>query len=789
MGTQQKLISKYADWIIKKRWLVILASLAVLIFLGSFLTRLSFDSNYRIWFDEQDPYLQSYDQFVKEFGHDDMFVVAFQDPDGILNAKPAETLQRLTERFWQVSGVIRVDSLANFQALRGTDDGFNADALFPANQPITEERLQAARDYVETDPLVSGALLSPDKTVGILRARIAPVAVTPELPAKVYGQLTQILGEEEARSGYHFYMAGGPITDQAFDQVAQSDTARLVPLLLVVLGAVWFAVFRSLTGVAIALGMSLLSVIGALGITALAGHKLNIVTTSAPQLLIGIAVASSLHVMTIFINAKRRGLSSADAVRETLRCNMGPVMLTSITTSIGFFSFYFTANIIPLQRLGFSAGFGTLLILLMVLILLPAVLSLLPEKTPRPVFDSLWFKGFMENLRGACLKHPRRVVLGWCAFIAVFIAFLPQVTVDSNPVSYFKSSFWFSQSVNFLEEKGSGGAVYELVVRGNGPDSVKTVDYIKDLESFTTYLSTQAPGGFSNVTSISTILKNINRALHQGEEAWHVLPTENDQIAQYLFLYGLSVPVGQDLNDRINVDNSATRVTVIRELVPTRASRENMDIISGWAKSHLKHVQVEFTGRDVLYTNMGNYVADNLIQSFTWSVLMVMVMIGLIYRSWTLGLVSTLPNILPLCVALGIMGMTGIYLDVGTIMVASIGYGIAVDDSIHFFSHYWNARKAGHDAAEAITETFSEVGISITFTTVVLTLSFCIFLLGDFMPNFYKGALLSVFLIVALASNLSITPAVLSLIDKARVRKLGKAPHGIPAEAAVEDAR
>jgi len=788
MGTQQQLIFKYADWVVKNRWRVILASLAVLVFLGSFLTRLSFDSNYRIWFDEQDPYLQSYDLFVKEFGHDDMFVVAFQDPSGILNPKPAETLQRLTERFWQVAGVIRVDSLANFQALRGTDDGFSAEALFPTGQPVTEERLQAARDYIKTDPLVSGALISPDQKVGILRARIAPVAVTPELPAKVYGQLRQILDEEEARSGYHFYMAGGPITDQAFDQVAQGDMALLVPLLLVVLGLVWFAVFRSLLGVAVALAISLLSVVGALGITALAGHKLNIVTASAPQLLIGIAVASSLHVMAIFVTAKRRGLSSADAVRETLRHNMGPVLLTSITTSIGFFSFYFTASIIPLKRLGFSAGFGTLLILLMTLILLPALLSLFPEKSPRPVFDSLWFKRLLAGLLGACLERPRRVVLGWCAFIAVFAAFLPQVTVDSNPVSYFRSSFWFSQSVHFLEEKGSGGAVYELVVRGDGPDSVKTVEYVKDLDAFTAYLSTQAPGGFSNVTSVSTILKNINRALHQGDEAWHVLPGDRDQIAQYLFLYGLSVPVGQDLNDRINVDNSATRVTVIRALVPTRVSRENMDIISDWAKRNLKHVRVEFTGRDVLYTNMGNYVADNLIQSFAWSVLMVTVMIGFIYRSWTLGLVSTLPNILPLAVALGVMGMTGIYLDVGTIMVASIGYGIAVDDSIHFFSHYWGARKAGRSAREAVAETFSEVGISITFTTVVLTLSFCIFLLGDFMPNFYKGVLLSVFLVVALASNLSITPAVLCLLDKARVRRSAKAAANNPAEA-VEEAR
>ncbi|MEQ1527977.1 MAG: MMPL family transporter [Methylococcales bacterium] len=770
----QKFIVRYADWVLRNRWRIILTSLATLAFLASFLARMSFDSNYRIWFDEQDPYLQSYDQFVKEFGHDDMFVVAFEDPSGILTPKPAETLQRLTEKLWQVAGVIRVDSLANFQALRGTEEGFSAEALFPADKPITEASLQAAKQYIKTDALVAGALISPDQKVGILRGRIAPVAVTPELPAKVYGQLTQILAEEQARSGYRFYMAGGPITDQAFDQVAQSDMARLVPLLLVVLGAVWFAVFRSFLGVAVALAISLLSVVGAMGITALAGHKLNIVTASTPQLLIGIAVASSLHMMAIFVTAKRRGLASADAVRDTLRSNMGPVLLTSITTSIGFFSFYFTANIIPLKRLGFSAGFGTLLILLMTLILLPALLSFFPEKTPRPVFDSPWFKGFLDKLRHTCQQHPRRVVLAWLLFIAVFAAYLPMVSVDSNPVSYFKSSFWFSQSMHFLEDKGSGGAVYELVVRGNGPDSVKTAAYVNDLDTLTKYLSTQAPGGFSNVTSLSIILKNINRALHQGDEAWYTLPQDNDQIAQYLFLYGLSVPVGQDLNDRINLDSSATRVTVIRELVPTRVSRQNMDTISAWAQHNLKHVRVEFTGRDVLYTNMSNYVADNLIQSFAWSVLMVTVMIGLIYRSWTLGLVSTLPNILPLAVALGVMGMTGIYLDVGTIMVASIGYGIAVDDSIHFFSHYWGARKAGHSAHDAVSETFSEVGISISFTTVVLTLSFCIFLLGDFMPNFYKGLLLSVFLVVALAANLSITPAVLCLIDKTRLRRSNK---------------
>ncbi|MDV3240640.1 MAG: efflux RND transporter permease subunit [Methylocaldum sp.] len=776
---EKKLVTAYANWVIRNRIWVIVASLAVIVFLGGFLGRLSFDSNYRIWFDEEDPYLKSYDLFVKEFGHDDMFVVAFEEPQGILQPKPLETIQRLTDKFWHVAGVIRVDSLSNFQALRGDAEGFSAEALFPSDKPVTPERIAAARSYIDQDPLVTGSLISPDRKVGIIRARIAPVAVTPELPAKVYNQLMQILDEEKARSGYEFYLAGGPITDQAFDQVAQKDMGFLVPLLLVILGVVWFILFRSILGVLLSLGISLLSVIGAMGLTGLVGHKLNVVTTTTPQLLIGIAVAGCVHMAAMFVKAKRKGLNSRDAAKESLRINLSAIVMTSVTTAIGFFSFYLTATIIPLKLFGFEAGCGTLLILFLTLTLLPALLSFFPEKTPRPVFDSEWFKGFLDRLRWASIHRSRQVVLGWLVFIGIFAAFLPMLTVDSNPVSYFRSSFWFAESVHFLEEKGSGGAVYELVVRGKGPDSIKTVEYMRDRDAFTQYLAQEAPGGLSNVYSLSTVLRNVNRALHEDDPSFHTLPDDNDSIAQYLFLYSLSVPVGQDINDRFNVDYSASRVTVIRALVPTRASRENMDIISDWAAKNLKNVKVEFTGRDVLYTNMGNNVSDSLISSFAVSVVGVTVLIGLLFRSWLLGLASTLPNFLPVLVALGFMGMAGIYLDIGTIMVASIGYGIAVDDTIHFFSHYREARRAGHTAREAIGEAFSDVGISITFTTAVLVLAFCVFLFGDFMPNVYKGLLVGLFLVVALAADLSITPAVLSLIDKPR-RLLARISHTPP---------
>jgi predicted RND superfamily exporter protein len=787
------LVSRYAQWVIRRRAVVLLTVLTALIALASFAGRIGFDTDYRIWFERDDPYLAQHDRFLKEFGNDDSLVVAFEDKAGILRPAPVQAIQRLTDQLWHVRGVIRVDSLSNFQATRAQPDGVSVENLLPdgATDPAT---LAKAGAYIDRDPLVVGSLISKSRQVAVIRAKFAPNAINPELPAAVYTQLTALLKAETQRSGYTFHIAGGPITDAAFEQVAKGDMGSLLPLLLGIMVVVLAVVFMSVWAVLVPLLVGLLTIAAVMGFNGLLGLKLDNVTASLPQLLLGISVATVMHVLTTFFEGKRHGLASRQAAIQALEENTVAILLTNLATALGFCSFM-VGNIVPVTLLGLMACVGSCILTLLTLTVVPAALSFYPARAPRSPFLMYDLSKLFRRLGQWVIDRPRRVIASWVAVVAVAAACMPMLVVDSNPTGYFAKDHWFRHSIDFMQERGSGGAVYEIVVRGQGPDAIKTAAYMRDLEKLTQYLSKEAPGDFRNVYSLSTIVRNINRSLHDDDDGFHVVPQRDDEVAQYLMLYTLSVPVGQDINDRMNVDASASRITVIRPLVSTKRSREIIDTIEAWAASNLSSAKIEFTGRDVLYTNMGNNLTDSMGRSILWDIAVLLPLLLVMFRTVTAGIVSVFANVGPLIIVMGFMALAHVNLDVGTLMVASLGLGIAVDDTVHLLAHYFRYRKEGAKAGEAALGTLGHMGTAATITTITLALSFLVFMKAEFVPNFYFGVLISMVIGLALLADLTLTPALLSWLDgrrdakaEARVRQVAAGPaHELAGAQPAED--
>jgi len=776
------LVSRAARRIIELRVLVLATVLGMLLALASFAGRVGFDTDYRIWFEAHDPYLAQHDRFLEEFGNDDSFVVAFEDPQGVLRAKPLDTIQRLTAQLWHVRGVMRVDSLTNFQAVRAVSDGVSVEDLVPAG-PVTDAAIAKAQAYIDRDPLVIGALVSKNRQVAVVRAKFAPNAINPELPAAVYAQVTALLKEETARTGYRFHIAGGPVTDVAFDQVARGDMARLLPLLLAVMVIVLAAVFLSSWAVVIPIGVGLLSIGSVMGLNGLLGIKLDSVTASLPQLLLGLSVATVMHMLASFFESKRAGASSPDAAREAIEDNAVPMLLTNLATGLGFASFM-VGNIVPVTHLGFMACVGSVVITLLALTVVPAALSWYPKAAPRSPLLRLDLGSRFTRLGAWVCDRPKRVIAAWAGAVLLAAACTPLLVVDSNPTGYFKPGHWFRNAIDFMEQRGSGGAAYEIVVRGKGPDAIKTVAYMRDLDKLTQYLQHEAPGDFRNVNSLSTIVRNINRALHDDDPARHAIPASDEEVAQYLLLYTLSVPVGQDINDRMNVDASASRITVVRPLVSTRVSRRNIDAIQAWAGRHLQAATIEFTGRDVLYTNMGNNLTDSMTGSIAWDLAVILPLLLLMFRTATANVVSVFANLGPLVIVMGVMALAHINLDVGTAMVAGLGLGIAVDDTVHLLAHYYRQRGTGAPARAAALHTLGRIGTPATLTTITLALSFFVFAGADFLPNRYFGLLIGMVIGLALLADLTLTPALLSWIDGRRERAREPArPAALPAAA------
>ncbi|AJR05685.1 hypothetical protein C9J03_00825 [Photobacterium gaetbulicola] len=758
-------ILSYCNWLLRNRLIVFTLVMLVTCFFGYFLKDLRFDSNYRIWFSENDTYLQSYDNFITEFGNDDMFVVAFNDPNGVINEKPIQTIVRLTDQFWKMTDVIRVDSLTNYQGIYANNHDIHVDALFPDIYSVNAKNLKRASDYVETDALLMGSLITADKTTAILRVKFSPNANREVLPVVIFEELTKILQIETERSGYEFYMAGGPITDAAFDQLAQKDGATLNPILWTTLLVALFLLFRNIWAVLVPFIVACFAIVITLGITSMLGFKLNTMTVSLPQFIMAIAVAGSLHIISGFLFKKSTSASTADAVRYTVLKNFKPIMLTSITTAIGFFSFIF-ASVEPIKTVGLMAGFGTLVLSVLFLTLMPIILSLYPKKPSKRLTKANYLngQGFVRLSKWINYRQKGVLTLGAVAALIAAIC-VPSIKIDTLTSEYFSDNYWFKQAINFIEKEGSGAAVFEILIHSEKPGDVATKQYMDQLSYFTDYLTEEAPGGFTSVYSLSTIIKNINRAMNQNDPTYHVIPEDDQTIAQYLFLYSLSVPVGMDINDRINISESSSRITVIRPLLSTNQSRLDMKEIHDWVENNLTGIDIEFTGRDVLYTNMGNNIAMTFVKSLGVALVGITLLIAVMYRSVKYAILSLIPNVFPLVVVVAVMVIFEVRLNVGTVMVASLALGIAVDDTIHFLNHYLASKKAAFTTQESIENTLKLIGYPIFSTTAVLILSFLTFILANFNPNLYFGLLLSVGIFVAFISDAFLLPAVLLRFD------------------------
>jgi len=750
---------------LRHRYKVLLAVLLLVAVSTLGLGKLGFKSDFRIWFDADDPAVVTYDRFREEFGNDDQFVIAFKDPGGIYNATAVRTIQRLTEAVWRIDGIVRVDSVSNYQAIRGDSDQLTVDPLFPPDEPVTEERLRHAREYQQFDPLMSGYVVTDDAKVAYIRGRFGAAADSDNLPVESLEAVRGIMDEAASRSGYRFHVAGGPITDAAFDQAAKSDMANLMPLLLLVCLVALGVVFRSLWAMAVPLIVAIAAIIVTLGAAGALGTQLNAVTTLVPQIMLALAVAASLHLLAAFFAGRRAGVTTNTAVVEAVATRLRPLFFTSLTTALAFLSFA-AADIVPIQSLGLMAAAGVLAIFVLEVTLLPLLLSFYPQRrVPRRGLLEMSGDGFgrlAQKLQG----RAAIIVAFWAIVALAAIASVPKLQVESDPIGYFADDHWFSEAIDFIEESGSGAAMYEIVVRAQGVDSIKTVEYMRDLDRFADYLRNEAPGGINAVYDAATIIKNANRAWHNDDPAKNVIPERNERIAEMLFLYSLSVPQGKNVNDRINIEGTATRVTVTRELVSSRESQRNIDRIERWAESHLDHANVQFTGKDVLYTKMGNDVTSSLARSLLIAVIGVTIIIAGLFRSLRMAAISVAANVVPLGAALSVMAWLDIPLDVGTAMVAALGLGIAVDDTIHFLAHYTTGRRLGVDSVTAVKQAMKAVGPAITATTVVLICAFGVFGFADFLPNAYFGLLLSVVLASALVLDLSLLPTLLARFDR-----------------------
>ncbi|MEC4677006.1 MAG: MMPL family transporter [Nitrospirota bacterium] len=765
-------IRKYTDFIIRFRWpIIIIAPLVVLVFSVG-LKDLGFEGSYRVWFSEDSAILRDYDHFRKTFGAGNMVLISFTDENGIFTKKALKTIERITGKLWKTKYIARVDSITNYQYVHtgGDDpDDIIVDDFIGNIDGMSEQELKEREKIAVEDPRTRNLTISPDGKSTTIFARLVPLPEEDRnINFEIRSLVEDIIKEESAKTGYEFYLNGAPIIQTEFINMASHDFALYAPLVAFMVLVLLLVALRKLSGAFLPFLVVLFTLAIVLAVQAMMGYRLNNFTANLPVFVIAIGIADAMHIYWVWLHARRQGKDNYEALHVSINKNLFPAFLTSITTFAGFISLA-SSRVIPVRTLGIATACAAILAFLLSAGFIPAMLAVLKVKVKaeddtNP--DMEHTSALAKKYSSFIIEHDKKIMAVSLAVALLFAVGLFKVRVDNNIIKYFAEDTRIRKAVNFLEDRITGPVTYEVILDSGRENGIKEPGFLRTVDRF--YGDFQREfRGLRHIGSLLDVIKRFNMVMHGDNDVFNVVPDDKNLIAQYLLLYALSLPQGMEINDRVDITERFFRLTASVNSMDTSEYLKMIRWIEGWWAGTPYSASVN--GQDAMFAYMFKNVTDTIIYSITMAFVMVTVVMLIAFRSFKILIISILPNILPIVLVVGLMGWSGMYIDLGVAVSGAIILGVAVDDTIHILVKYLEARKRGKEMKEALEYMITFSGAAIIFTTVILSGSFSVLYFSDFMPTSHFSIVTVSALVIALVADMFMLPALLSIFDKRRM--------------------
>jgi uncharacterized protein len=763
-------VSSYTHTLFKFRWLVLLLTIGVtaLGLMGA--KNLSFKSDYRIFFGDDNPQLQAHDALERKYTKADSVIFVLQPAEGtIFNRNTLDAVAWISEEVWYLPRALRVDSLATYQHTKAEGDDLTVEPLADNPQGMTDADIAYLRDVALTEPFLAGKAVALDE-------RTTAVAVTFQMPDVAGTLAIEIAGlareiQEQAREKYpglRVELTGNVMLNNSFSEVAIGDFTTLFPLmlLLLVVTIIWF--LRSAWAAVATLIVVLLSAAVGYGGAGWAGYFISAPTSNCFVIILTVAVADSIHLLISLFKQMRLGLSKREAMAESMRLNMQPVFLTSFTTAVGFVSLNF-ADAPPLQHLGNISAMGAVAAFFYSVVLLPILVDLLPIKASDTGHkDAAILNGIVEFV----ITNSRKIIVGTMIILMGSIYFLPRIEVNDKFVEFFSTDLDFRNASDFAIENLTGIYVIEFSLGSGESGGIAEPSYLQHLQDFEDWIYAypvyeRTGGGVQHVNDFNFVMKKLNKSMNGDDPSFYKLPEERDLAAQYLLMYEMSLPEGQDLNNQINVDKSSTRVSVTLGDVSSAYMRQLSADGEKWlAENKPPAMASKGSGVPIMFSFLTERNVLGMVKGTGIAFILISITLMFALRSFRMGMISLLPNFLPPIVVFGFWSM--LYGEVGlyAAFVTSTALGLIVDFTVHFLSKYLRARREkGMDAEEGIRYAMSTVGSALWVTAAVLIAGFMALTLSDFLINSLMGLLTAMIIAVALVFDFLFLPALLLVFD------------------------
>ncbi|EPI5808891.1 efflux RND transporter permease subunit [Vibrio vulnificus] len=731
---------------------------------------LYFRGDYNIFFDGSNAQLQAFDEIQTTFAKTDNIALVLAPKSGdVFDQRTLTQIQEMTEQAWQVPYSSRVDSLANYQHTEAVDDDLLVEDLLYQSYPLTAERIAKVRAVAMSEPLLVNALVSEKGDVAVINITMQMPGVdeTAEVN-EVVAYVEQMLSHYRAEyPDVTIYKAGIIAMNHSFAMAAQNDSATLVPTMLLVILVFLTIMLRSFLSVLATLVVIIGAIVATLGIVGWAGMFLHVASVNVPTLIMTLAVADCVHVIASMRHFMRQGMPKSQAIHRSVTLNFVPIIITSVTTAIGFLMMNMSDSPV-LRDFGNLSALGVMIACVLSVSLLPALLNLLPVRFSAK--QAAKSSDIMDKLADLVV-HRRNVLLPLSiVVIAGSAALIPYNKVNDESVKYFDTSSEFRQAADFMEQRIGGMTTMSIAIKTHQSQGIASPEFLEVLGDFTRWLREQPET--DHVASLSDIYKRLNKNMHGDDSAYYALPAERELAAQYLLLYEMSLPFGLDLNNQVNVDKSSVKLQLTVKNLGSVELVALEERIYQWFASHAPRYQVVASSPSLMFAHIGETNMASMLSTLPITLILISALMIFALRSWRLGVISLVPNIAPAVIGFGLWALISGEINLGLSVVVTLTLGIVVDDAVHFLAKYQHARKEGQNAEQAVRYAFHTVGRALWITTVVLVAGFSVLAMSQFRLNSDMGQLSAIVIFVALVIDFILLPSLLMRFDTAEYAQL-----------------
>ncbi|MGL0993482.1 efflux RND transporter permease subunit [Vibrio vulnificus] len=731
---------------------------------------LYFRGDYNIFFDGSNAQLQAFDEIQTTFAKTDNIALVLAPKSGdVFDQRTLTQIQEMTEQAWQVPYSSRVDSLANYQHTEAVDDDLLVEDLLYQSYPLTAERIAKVRAVAMSEPLLVNALVSEKGDVAVINITMQMPGVdeTAEVN-EVVAYVEQMLSHYRAEyPDVTIYKAGIIAMNHSFAMAAQNDSATLVPTMLLVILVFLTIMLRSFLSVLATLVVIIGAIVATLGIVGWAGMFLHVASVNVPTLIMTLAVADCVHVIASMRHFMRQGMPKSQAIHRSVTLNFVPIIITSVTTAIGFLMMNMSDSPV-LRDFGNLSALGVMIACVLSVSLLPALLNLLPVRFSAK--QAAKSSDIMDKLADLVV-HRRNVLLPLSiVVIAGSAALIPYNKVNDESVKYFDTSSEFRQAADFMEQRIGGMTTMSIAIKTHQSQGIASPEFLEVLGEFTRWLREQPET--DHVASLSDIYKRLNKNMHGDDSAYYALPAERELAAQYLLLYEMSLPFGLDLNNQVNVDKSSVKLQLTVKNLGSVELVALEERIYQWFASHAPRYQVVASSPSLMFAHIGETNMASMLSTLPITLILISALMIFALRSWRLGVISLVPNIAPAVIGFGLWALISGEINLGLSVVVTLTLGIVVDDAVHFLAKYQHARKEGQNAEQAVRYAFHTVGRALWITTVVLVAGFSVLAMSQFRLNSDMGQLSAIVIFVALVIDFVLLPSLLMRFDTAEYAQL-----------------